>query len=47
MVGIICRGKTARNSNAFIKRWLGMVTQPAVINKFRRGGVKCKKGLIH
>ena len=35
MVGIICRGKTARNSNAFIKRWLGMATQPAIINKVR------------
>ena len=47
MVGIICRGKTARNSNAFIKRSLGMVTQPAIINKVRGGGIEGKKGLIH
>ena len=42
MVGIICRGKMARNSNAFIKRWLGMATQPAIINKVRRGCIEIK-----
>jgi hypothetical protein len=47
MVGIICRGKMARNSNAFIARWLGMVTQPAIISKVRGGGIECKEGLIH
>lgn len=46
MMGVICRDKMARKSNTFIKRWLGMITQPAII-KIRGGGIKCKKGLIH
>jgi hypothetical protein len=35
MVGIICRGKMAGNSSTFIKRGLGMVRQPTIINKVR------------
>ena len=47
MVGIISMDKMARNSSTFRKRWLGMITQPAIINKVRGGGTERKKGLIH